>query len=638
MTWALVQMHLFAAVLWTLTAAATATNATNTSEAEDEVVAASPFATIDSHFECKEEDDGNWTDAKRLWCCESKGLGCPFICAAHMDEMDGWTEQKKLWCCENQGIACPMDVFPSYDCKDGDPKDWTEEQRAWCCLPDSERCGGQLSNHSGAENSSTEGVPTMPPTTVAASSSTTPPGKLVASEDRHPKKVGDRHPKKANDASQPAEAGTNSDGAAASHRPENSISISISSSSNSGSSSSTNKAGRHERQEEIIERCLEQDALYSPLMGLIKYFPENMATTYEALSMCRDYCASVKDCSHFTMQLPTRICRLSAVGARKLQFVSAVSGNTTCWKKDGDKDKVATEPATVHHTPVEDCYEESSAWEPLDMPNTNPAHEPNASACQKRCERTPGCTHFSFWTVGKNCHLQDAYAIHQSARMGFVSGPFKCWKDLDPSKWIDKGHRTFVPKDLECVELGTLYSPIMGGIKTFPKSMATGRQAINMCRNYCASVKGCAHFTIQFPARVCRVAAKSAHKLHPFMNAVSGNTTCWQGRDHKVKKPPVAEAIVRAELPAGLRGAGANSGVAAVVQPLRRAIRATGAGLAATAGLALLLLALAAALPRWRHGYRESAREALSRRPSSPHAEKAYLALEVGGHPMEAAE
>jgi len=51
------------------------------------------------------------------------------------------------------------------------------------------------------------------------------------------------------------------------------------------------------------------------------------------LSMCRDYCASVKDCSHFTMQLPTRICRLSAAGAHKLPYVSAVSGNTTCWRK-----------------------------------------------------------------------------------------------------------------------------------------------------------------------------------------------------------------------------------------------------------------------------------------------------------------
>jgi len=245
--------------------------------------------------------------------------------------------------------------------------------------------------------------------------------------------------------------------------------------------------------------------------------------------------------------------------------------------------------------------------------------------------------------VGKNCHLQDAYAIHQSARMGFVSGPFKCWKDLDHNRWIDKGYKTFVPKDLECVELGTLYSPIMGGIKTFPKSMATGRQAINMCRNYCASVKGCLHFTIQFPARVCRVAGEGARRLHPFMNAVSGNTTCWQGRDHKVDKPPVAEAIVRAELPADLRvtgsfHAGANSVAAVLMQLMRQGMRATGAGLASFAGIALMLLALSAALPRWRRGYRGSAREALSRRPSSPHADGAYLALQVGGPAVDAAE
>jgi len=383
------------------------------------------------------------------------------------------------------------------------------------------------------------------------------------------------------------------------------------------------------KDKEIIERCMEQDSLYTPLMGLIKYVPEDVATTDEALSMCRDYCASVKDCSYFTMQLPTRICRLSALGAHKLQYVSAVSGNTTCWKKKGDKEKEAAasakpaqvKPAQAQHTPVKDCYEESSIWEPLDMPHTAPAREPHASACQRRCEQTPGCTHFSYWTVGKNCHLQDAYAIHQSDRMGFVSGPFKCWKDLDPNKWIDKGYRTFVPKDLECVELGTLYSPIMGEIKTFPKSMATGRQAINMCRNYCASVKDCLHFTIQFPARVCRVTGEGAHKLHPFMNAVSGNTTCWQGRDHKVVKPPVAEAIVRAELPAGLRVTGSSH-----------------AGLAAIAGLALMLLALAAALPRWRRGHKGSAREALSRRPWSPHADRAYLALEPGWPAVHAAE
>jgi len=219
------------------------------------------------------------------------------------------------------------------------------------------------------------------------------------------------------------------------------------------------------------------------------------------------------------------------------------------------------------------------------MPNTLPVHEPDVRACQERCANTTGCTHFSYWTLGGHCHLQDAYAIMQTGRLGFVSGPFRCWSSLNHRLWVDKGNKTYVHKGYKCVEFGTLFSPILGVPKYFPRSM-DGRAAVKACREYCISVPGCAHFTIQFPQRGCRLAAAGAHKLHNFMNAVSGTPTCWRGEDHTAANASAAaEVIIRADLPQRLlaKGRPATSATAGLAA-LAVALTALAAGRAARRG------------------------------------------------------
>jgi len=165
------------------------------------------------------------------------------------------------------------------------------------------------------------------------------------------------------------------------------------------------------------------------------------------------------------------------------------------------------------------------------MPGTMPRSAEDATACQKQCADTQGCTHFSYWWIGKHCHLQDAYALRQTGRLGFTSGPFGCWDSLDKTKYIKKGESTFVHTSYKCAELGTLYTPLMGMSEHFSRK-DPALEAVKKCRAYCASTKGCAYYTMVFPQRLCRMAGASAHKVTPYLGAVSGSPTCWAGEEH----------------------------------------------------------------------------------------------------------
>jgi len=167
------------------------------------------------------------------------------------------------------------------------------------------------------------------------------------------------------------------------------------------------------------------------------------------------------------------------------------------------------------------------------MPGTMARHAEDSTECQQMCANTTGCIHFSFWWIGKHCHLADAYAIRQTGRLGFISGPHGCWESLDQSKYIKKDDGTFVQNAYKCVELGTLYEPLMGLAKAFPGTEdVSGVEAIKQCRAYCASTEGCARYTMVFPHRLCRMAGPSSSKVKPYIGAVSGTLTCWDGEEH----------------------------------------------------------------------------------------------------------
>lgn len=372
---------------------------------------------VEEDFDCEGGYDESraWSKTKRLWCCESRGVGCPYDCKVGLSDFVVWTTKKKQWCCENKGLGCPWSASEPFDCQ-ADYNDWQnkwkKDKAEWCCL---HKALGCLS----------PSTPTLTATTTS----------LV---------------------------------------PDETAGI-------------------------VLGHGKQQDQKKTKVPKIVFKMPR----------------AADENSGDTLSEAPSK----------------AGAGNDRHAK---------------------DCFEDDTSWEPLDMPGTYPVLVPGVEACQGKCAATHGCVHFSYWQELGHCHLQDAYAIRQQGRTGFVSGPFKCWEDLLGDEWVRKDPFTFVHKELACADLGTLYSPLMGVVRFFPKMDEI--EAIRKCRDYCATHEGCVHFTIQFPARGCRMAGSGAKKLKPFLNAVSGNWTCWDGKNHgtEAESPEALSLLRRDALPASL--------------------------------------------------------------------------------------
>jgi len=109
----------------------------------------------------------SWTDTKRTWCCEHKGLGCKndgvdtsakagvyHDCRASPTNVRSeWSDEKQNWCCKHQGVACSA-VNPAartgghvvHNAKQGTAQKfdclmdladfrtkWAEDKKVWCC-------------------------------------------------------------------------------------------------------------------------------------------------------------------------------------------------------------------------------------------------------------------------------------------------------------------------------------------------------------------------------------------------------------------------------------------------------------------------------------------------------------------------
>mmetsp|Transcript_104364 Transcript_104364/g.202155 ORF Transcript_104364/g.202155 Transcript_104364/m.202155 type:complete len:468 (+) Transcript_104364:38-1441(+) len=381
---------------------------------------------IEEDFNCEKGDHepGTWTKTKRLWCCESRGVGCPYDCKVGLADFNVWTKNKKQWCCENKGLGCPWSASVPFNCQvdynDWQHK-WKKEKADWCCLHKALGC-------------------------IFPSTSTLTTTALVAAE------------------------GT------------------------------VTSADQHRQQD------------------------------------------TKKKVPNIVFKIP--------------KDVHGESGNAP--------NQAPSKAGTGSNGHAKDCFEDATSWEPLDMPGTYPVLVDGVKACQRKCAETPGCVHFSYWQELHHCHLQDAYAFRLRGRTGFVSGPFKCWEDLHGDGWVRKDPFTFVRKELACMDLGTLYSPLMGVVRFFPKM--TEIEAIRKCRDYCASHEGCVHFSLQFPAHGCRMAGSGARKLQPFLNAVSGNWTCWDGKDHgKEAKSPEALSLLRRDASLPISSLGASGAEPSIV-------------------------------------------------------------------------
>jgi len=159
----------------------------------------------------------------------------------------------------------------------------------------------------------------------------------------------------------------------------------------------------------------------------------------------------------------------------------------------------------------------------------NFSKEPDAFACQKRCQAVFGCVHFSFFKATLDCHLTNAAAIrHSSPAAGFLSGPFHCWGGIpNQDKYVKLGPKTYVPKELACMEVGKVYVPEMAPPRIFPPQrfegdLMLGLNTIQKCRKLCSITLGCEHFSVHFPDGLCSLAAITAKPLSGIENTISG--------------------------------------------------------------------------------------------------------------------
>lgn len=152
------------------------------------------------------------------------------------------------------------------------------------------------------------------------------------------------------------------------------------------------------------------------------------------------------------------------------------------------------------------------------MMGTFGSEEADEFACQRKCLRTEGCSHFSFWKLGRMCHLQDRYAQRRENREGFVSGPFQCWSYLIPGMYaMLQSNHTYVPARFRCMQIGVTWSPDLTA-----SSHIDGErdEVVFACQEKCQDTEGCTHFTVMFPG-LCRLAGSAAVPL-PAEQAISG--------------------------------------------------------------------------------------------------------------------
>jgi len=164
---------------------------------------------------------------------------------------------------------------------------------------------------------------------------------------------------------------------------------------------------------------------------------------------------------------------------------------------------------------------------------------------------------------------------------------------------VKLGKGSFVPKELGCLQLGVLYSPLMNVPRVFPpeqgpKDLARGLNTIKKCRSMCESHPDCAHYSIQFPVGLCRMALATARPL-PNMFTVSGDRNACKasiGLQNVLGKNAAAEQTaedgIRLDKVIGKSAVGTGQQFAAV----QGTNHADGAAAATLLPGALLLLAL----------------------------------------------
>jgi len=173
--------------------------------------------------------------------------------------------------------------------------------------------------------------------------------------------------------------------------------------------------------------CSRKDVSFEPMD--MEGHPMTIESTVAA---CQARCQRVPECAHFSYWEPAGHCHIQDAFAvpqpSRLLFVAGPPG---CRLREENRQTLSILRKKFTH-----CYEANTAYGPYDL-QIGAVKTHSIEKCQALCRWTPGCSHFTYWTLGGLCHLSSEVADGEERIAGvadFVAGPPVCFarapKDL----------------------------------------------------------------------------------------------------------------------------------------------------------------------------------------------------------------
>jgi len=451
--------------------------------------------------------DLGWSAEKRNWCCKKSRVWCNSTDLLYdcMGKAEAWPVERAAWCCSRKHIGCDRlnlvigkSSSPSpllHHC-DEDPWDWemvwSYEKRAWCCKHHNIGCH----TPKGSQQLAEAGVGKVPRRSdcrlaVAAAAA-------ASFEGQDDSRWGWADPTREQCCQQ---HGLGCKESTTEPPPAQVIGFT------EGDRQDTESAERPAAVSWLPYDC---HAGLKNVRGAWDDGKKCWCCRHENLG-CEE-AKDTRECQGPPSRLPSWPDHDGENGHTSDTTAEPSVGHATTLAEDASAGTRPQLPALFNP-----CLQRGAAYSP-DMLGTSITMETGIWECQLRCDRVIGCAHFSYWTIGGYCHIQDDKAsLVRNLLPQVIAGPAKCGTDGNSDDKVEE----------ECFELATAYFPTLAGHShDFGEQSGLSETGVmRQCHRHCAQVADCAHFVVQFPERTCNLAGASARRLVRYQS-VSGPRSC----------------------------------------------------------------------------------------------------------------
>jgi len=158
-------------------------------------------------------------------------------------------------------------------------------------------------------------------------------------------------------------------------------------------------------------------------------------------------------------------------------------------------------------------------------------------------------------------------SLRETNRAGFIAGPPHCVvgsEEVSIARGQGLGNETFVVRKLQCIEVGVAYLPSMdGNLTTVAES--NPEAAVRACQKLCKAKHGCAHFTVEFPAKICSLASETSMIVRQLQGHISGPPSCNDQHYRGLEGQDIQEFVERLPRASFELGLDYRSGVATMI-------------------------------------------------------------------------